>query len=207
MTASSALAGFSLGLTLIVAIGAQNAFVLRQGLERRHVGLVVAFCALADALLMSAGVAGLAALIGQAPRLTQALALFGVLFLAAYGLRALQRALRPAVLRAAAAAPASRAQTLAQVAGFTLLNPHVYLDTVLLVGSVGAQQAAKASFVAGAVVSSVVWFSALGWGARLLAPWFAKPRAWQWLDALIGITMLVLAASLLPMAIGPTMAG
>lgn len=207
----SLLAGFTLGLTLIVAIGAQNAFVLRQGLARRHVGVVVAFCAFADALLMTAGVAGLAALIGQAPRLAQALAALGIAFLVAYGVRALRRAARPGALVAGGGAAGSRAQALAQAAGFTFLNPHVYLDTVLLVGSVGAAQAARGAFIAGAVGSSVLWFVSLGYGARLLAPWFARPRAWRLLDAAIGLTMLALAASLLPMAapstFAPKMAG
>ena len=192
--------GFTLGLTLIVAIGAQNAFVLRQGLRREHVGPVVAFCAAADALLMAAGVAGLGSLIGTRPALAAALTAAGALFLALYGTRALWRALRPGTLDPAAAVPAlSRGQVLAQVAAFTLLNPHVYLDTVLLVGAVGAQFAGPARlwFVIGAACASAVWFSALGYGARLLAPLFARPLAWQWLEAAIGLTMWVLALLLL----------
>jgi len=199
-------AGFALGFGLIVAIGAQNAFVLRQGLRREHVGLVVAFCIAADALLMSAGVAGLAGLLAGRPLLARALAGFGIVFLVVYGLRALRRAARPGTLRAAAGAALTRRQALLQVAGFTLLNPHVYLDTVLLVGSVGAQQARPGWFVAGAVSASVLWFCGLGHGARALAPWFADARAWRLLDLLIGATMLVLAALLLPFAFGPTMA-
>ena len=192
--------GFTLGLTLIVAIGAQNAFVLRQGLRREHVGAVVLFCALADALLMAAGVAGLAALLGERPLLARAMTLFGAAFLAGYGLRALWRSLRPGALAADAAATASMSlrQALAQVAAFTLLNPHVYLDTVLLVGSVGARFGEqRTSFVIGAATASATWFAALGYGARWLAPLFARPRAWQVLDALIGLTMLVLCALLL----------
>jgi L-lysine exporter family protein LysE/ArgO len=197
--------GFALGLTLIIAIGAQNAFVLRQGLRREHVGLVVAFCAGADALLMAAGVAGLGTVIGRQPALAAALAGAGALFLAAYGTRALWRALRPGSLNAAGAAPSlSRRQALAQVAAFTLLNPHVYLDTVLLVGAVGAQHEGPARlwFVAGSAGASVLWFISLGYGARLLAPVFARPRAWQWLDGAIGITMWVLALLLLRHAVG-----
>ena len=192
--------GFTLGLTLIVAIGAQNAFVLRQGLRREHVGPVVAFCAAADALLMAAGVAGLGSLIGTRPALAAALTAASALCLALYGTRALWRALRPGTLDPAAAVPAlSRGQVLAQVAAFTLLNPHVYLDTVLLVGAVGAQFAGPARlwFVIGAACASAVWFSALGYGARLLAPLFARPRAWQWLEGAIGLTMWVLALLLL----------
>ncbi len=197
MLADAAATGFALGLSLIVAIGAQNAFVLRQGLRREHVGAIVAVCAAADALLMTAGVAGMAAVLGRRPGLAQGLTLVGALFLAAYGLRALWRAVRPAALQAAAGTRAlSLPQALAQAAAFTLLNPHVYLDTVLLVGSIGAQQPgmAKWVFAAGATAASGLWFGALGYGARALAPLFARPRAWQALDGLIGLTMLLLSA-------------
>jgi L-lysine exporter family protein LysE/ArgO len=201
---AAATTGFALGLTLIVAIGAQNAFVLRQGLRREHVGAIVAFCATADALLMLAGIAGLATVLGHQPLLAAVLTAGGALFLAVYGLRALARARRGGALAAAAgAAPLSRRAALAQTAAFTLLNPHVYLDTVLLVGSVGAQMgAARWSFGAGAATASLVWFTALGFGARLLAPVFARPRAWQVLDVLIGLTMLGIAALLLRRLIG-----
>jgi L-lysine exporter family protein LysE/ArgO len=194
----AALTGALLGGSLIVAIGAQNAFVLRQGLQGRHVGLVVAFCIAADLMLMSAGVAGLGAAIGRLPVLTTLLTLGGAAFLAAYGVAAARRALRPGVLAAAAAQPLSRRQVLAQVAAFTFLNPHVYLDTVLLVGAVGAQQPAalRPLFVLGAGLASALWFSALGYGARLLAPWLSKPAAWRWLDGLIALTMWLLAAGL-----------
>ncbi len=196
--ASAALTGASLGLTLIVAIGAQNAFVLRQGLRREHVGAIVAFCALADAVLMVAGVAGLAQVLGQRPALAWWLTAGGATFLFAYGLRALWRAARPGALQAAQGSAAiTLTQALAQTAAFTLLNPHVYLDTVLLVGSVGAQLGdTRWWFAAGAAASSVAWFSALGYGARWLAPVFARPRAWQVLDVLIGGVMLALALML-----------
>ena len=191
--------GLLLSLGLIVAIGAQNAFVLRQGLRREHVGSVVAFCAVADALLITAGVLGMAQALGERPGLARALALAGAAFLAVYGWRALQRARQASALAVTdAGLGLGRGAALAQAAGFTLLNPHVYLDTVLLVGSIGAQQAAPLQgwFAAGASVASLLWFSALGFGARWLAPWFAKPRAWQILDALIGLTMWVLSALL-----------
>ncbi|MCZ8235472.1 MAG: LysE/ArgO family amino acid transporter [Inhella sp.] len=184
--------GLALALGLIVAIGAQNAFVLRQGLRREHVGPIVAFCAVADALLIAAGVFGLAQVLGERPVLARTLAGLGAVFLAVYGWRALQRAMRPQALHAAAGdAALSRPAALAQAAAFTLLNPHVYLDTVLLVGSLGAQQdsALRPAFVAGAASASLLWFGALGYGARALAPWFARPRAWQVLDGLIGLTM------------------
>ena len=191
--------GLSLSLGLIVAIGAQNAFVLRQGLRREHVGSVVAFCALADAVLISAGVMGMAQALGERPDVARVLALAGAAFLAVYGWQALRRARQPHQLRAAnGGAGLSLAGALSQAAAFTLLNPHVYLDTVLLVGSIGAQQPAalRPWFVTGACVASLTWFSLLGFGARWLAPWFARPRAWQVLDGLIGLTMWVLAALL-----------
>jgi len=187
--------GLVLSLGLIVAIGAQNAFVLRQGLRREHVGSVVAFCAVADALLVCAGVLGMAQALGERPGLARALALAGAAFLAWYGWQALKRARQASQLQATRdGASLGRGAVLAQAAAFTLLNPHVYLDTVLLVGSIGAQQPAplRGWFVAGASTASLVWFGLLGFGARWLAPWFAKPRAWQVLDALIALTMWVL---------------
>lgn len=188
--------GLLLSLGLIVAIGAQNAFVLRQGLRREHVGSVVAFCAVADAVLITAGVLGMAKALGERPGLARALALAGAAFLAVYGWRALQRARQASSLDVTTIGQGlSRGAALAQAAAFTLLNPHVYLDTVLLVGSIGAQQPAPLQgwFAAGASAASLLWFSALGFGARWLAPWFARPRAWQVLDALIGVTMWVLS--------------
>ena len=188
--------GLVLSLGLIVAIGAQNAFVLRQGLRREHVGAVVAFCALADAVLITAGVMGLGQALGDQPVLTRALAVVGAVFLAWYGWTALRRARHAGALTAAAGEQPMRLQAaLMQAAAFTLLNPHVYLDTVLLVGSLGAQQPAALQgwFVAGACSASVTWFSLLGFGARWLAPWFARPRAWQVLDGMIGLTMWALA--------------
>jgi L-lysine exporter family protein LysE/ArgO len=184
--------GLALSFGLIVAIGAQNAFVLRQGLRREHVGSVVLFCGVADAVLISAGVFGMAQALGDRPQLAQALALAGAVFLAWYGWKALLRVRQAGHLHAALGGAAlGRGAAVAQAAAFTLLNPHVYLDTVLLVGSVGAQQpgAMQGWFVAGASFASMVWFGLLGLGARWLAPWFARPRAWQVLDGLIGLTM------------------
>ena len=194
-----------LSLGLIVAIGAQNAFVLRQGLRREHVGSVVLFCALADALLIAAGVLGMAHALGQRPTLAKGLALAGAAFLAFYGWQALRRAGQAHQLQATEGGGAlGRGAALAQAAGFTLLNPHVYLDTVLLVGSIGAQQPTPMQtwFIAGASTASALWFSTLGFGARWLAPWFARPRAWQVLDGLIGVTMMVLSALLVRHALG-----
>lgn len=188
--------GLALSLGLIVAIGAQNAFVLRQGLRREHVGSVVLFCALADAVLIAAGVLGMAQALGEHKDFARALALAGAVFLAAYGWQALRRARQSNQLRAEESGTGLRlAGVMAQAAAFTLLNPHVYLDTVLLVGSIGAQQpfALQPWFVAGASFASLFWFGMLGFGARWLAPWFARPKAWQVLDGLIGLTMWVLA--------------
>jgi len=193
------LQGLALSLGLIVAIGAQNAFVLRQGLRREHVASVVLFCALSDALLIAAGVLGMAQALGERPMVAQALALAGAVFLAVYGWQALRRALQQNGLSANEDGDGlSWAAAMAQAAAFTLLNPHVYLDTVLLVGSIGAQQPAGLQpwFVAGASSASLLWFCALGFGARWLAPLFAQPRAWQVLDILIGLTMWVLSGML-----------
>ena len=199
MMGSVFLQGLALSLGLIVAIGAQNAFVLRQGLRREHVASVVFFCAITDALLIAAGVLGMAQALGERPMVAHALALAGAVFLAAYGWNALRRALQQNGLLANEEGDGlTWAAAMAQAAAFTLLNPHVYLDTVLLVGSIGAQQPADLQvwFVAGACSASLLWFCALGFGARWLAPLFAKPRAWQVLDILIGLTMWALSGML-----------
>ncbi|MDB5895532.1 MAG: amino acid transporter [Rhodoferax sp.] len=198
--------GMGLCLGLIVAIGAQNAFVLRQGLRREHLLPVVLFCFAADTLLVLAGVAGMARVLADSPALAIGLAAGGAVFLFGYAALALRRAWRPHAL-AAADAPGLgmplRAVML-QLAAFTLLNPHVYLDTVVLIGSVGAAQpgAAKWFFVAGAALASLAWFSALGFGARFLAPALARPGAWRWLDAGVGVVMAVLGGVVARQAIG-----
>jgi L-lysine exporter family protein LysE/ArgO len=196
--------GLVLSLGLIVAIGAQNAFVLRQGLRREHVGSVVLFCAAADAILILAGVFGMAQALAGRPGLARALALAGALFLVWYGWKALMRMRNLDRLQASSGAEGmTRSAAIAQAAAFTLLNPHVYLDTVLLVGSMGAQQPApmRGWFVAGAAAASITWFSLLGFGARWMAPLFAHPRAWQVLDGLIGLTMWVLSVLMVRHAI------
>ena len=192
--------GFMLSAALIVAIGAQNAFVLRQGARDEHVGTVVLFCALADAVLIAAGVLGMGQLLARVPALGTVLALGGAAFLATYGLRAARRALAPQSLQAAAGdVRAPRRRVLAQAAAFTLLNPHVYLDTVVLVGSIGAQQAPalRPAFVAGGAAASALWFTALGYGARRLGPWLTRPAVWRGIEAVIAATMFVLAGLLL----------
>ena len=196
---SSAASGFGLGLSLIAAIGAQNAFVLRQGLKGEHVAMVVAICALSDAALLAAGVAGAAALSGESAWIGQALRWGGAAFLLVYGLRSLRAAWRGGQGALVAQVEAGRAPAGAVAAAclaFTWLNPHVYLDTVALVGAVSARAASPWSFGAGAMTASVVFFSALGFGARLLRPLFATPAAWRILDAGVGLVMLALAAGL-----------
>ncbi len=196
---SSAAGGFALMGSLIVAVGAQNTFVLQQGLRREHVGAVVLLCIAADVLLTAAGVAGLGAELRRVPGLASALTCGGAAFLAWYAVGALRRALRPDVM---AADPAGRALplrvALGRAAGFTLLNPHVYLDTVLLMGTVSAALAVeqRPGFLLGASLASAAWFLALGYGARLLAPLFRKPAAWRVLDGGVALTMAVLAITL-----------
>jgi L-lysine exporter family protein LysE/ArgO len=206
MFSSAFTTGFLLMATLIVAIGAQNAFVLRQGIRKEHVAAIVAFCALADLILMSAGVAGLAGVLGRSPVLVALLTAGGSVFLVWYGVQALRRASQPQSLRAATGDESLTLRgAITQAAGFTLLNPHVYLDTVLLMGSIGTRQPPdmRVWFVGGAACASGVWFTTLGYGARLLAPIFARPRAWQVLDTAVGLTMLALAVLLIRQAVAP----
>jgi len=191
--------GFLLGGSLIVAIGAQNAFILRQGLLRQHVFLLCLICALSDAVLIAAGVAGLGALIARSPSLITVVTLGGAAFLLAYAMFAFRRAMKPDALVAAKGGGGSLKAAIAACLAFTFLNPHVYLDTVLLVGSLSGRHegAARIAFGVGAASASFVWFFALGYGARLLQPVFARPAAWRVLDVLIGLVMAALAASLL----------
>jgi L-lysine exporter family protein LysE/ArgO len=192
------LPGFLLGLSLIVAIGAQNAFVLRQGLRREHVFAVCAACAVSDALLIAGGVAGFGALVNALPWLAPAMRFGGAAFLLAYGLRSLRSAWRPHTgLDPARDEPRSLSVTLAMCLAFTWLNPHVYLDTVVLLGSISTRYGDhRAGFALGAMTASCLFFFSLGYGARLLRPLFANPKAWRVLDALIGITMTLLAVKL-----------
>jgi L-lysine exporter family protein LysE/ArgO len=196
---SSLLAGFAFGLSLIVAIGAQNAFVLRIGLTRRHVAAVVAVCALSDVVLIGAGVAGLGALVDRHPAVLVVARVAGAAFLVGYAGLAIRRAIRPAVLAVDEERPATGpAGALGTALALTWLNPHVYLDTVVLLGSVAAGHGElRWWFGAGAMLGSLVWFTALGYGARLLTPLFARPRAWRVLDGVIAAVMLAIAAGLL----------
>lgn len=194
----SALAGLGFGLSLIVAIGAQNAFVLRQGLRREHVLSVVLVCAVSDLLLILAGIAGAGALFSLAPMVLVIVRFAGAAFLVVYGLLAARRALRPAAMAAGAASVRNTlAASVATCLALTWLNPHVYLDTVVLLGSIANTHGDdRWWFGAGAALGSFVWFFALGYGARLLEPVFAKPAAWRVLDAIIAIVMILLALSL-----------
>lgn len=193
----SAAAGLLTGLTLIIAIGAQNAFVLRQGLAREHVAVVVAICAVSDLVLIVAGVAGIGTIVEQAGWLIDAITWFGVAFLTWYGLRSLLAARHSGALATGAPEPLTRRTAVLTATALTWLNPHVYLDTVLLLGSIANTHGDdRWWFAVGAGTASILWFSGLGFGARLLSPLLARPRAWQVLDVLIGLTMLAIAAML-----------
>ncbi|RMC34270.1 LysE/ArgO family amino acid transporter [Paracoccus alkanivorans] len=193
----SYLAGLGTGLSLILAIGAQNAFVLKQGLMRRHVLAVCLFCALSDAILIAAGVGGMAAAGARLPWLMEAMRWGGVAFLLWYGLKSF----RAALAGGEALRPEGRSNglvtTLAAIAALTWLNPHVWLDTVVLLGAVSAQWPDRTGFAAGAITGSFLFFFTLGYGARLLAPVFARPRAWQWLEAGVGCVMWAIALRLM----------
>ncbi|WP_067433567.1 LysE/ArgO family amino acid transporter [Nocardioides jensenii] len=206
MTAS-ALAGFVTGLTLIVAIGAQNAYVLRQGLIRHHITAVVAVCAVSDAVLIAAGVSGIGTIVDRAPWVIDVVRWLGIAFLLWYAAGSLRRAFHAESLHAdglALARGESRRTVVGRAVALTWLNPHVYLDTVLLIGSIAATHSGGGGagldgrwwFGIGAVTASLVWFSGLGFGARLVAPVLRRPRAWQVLEVLIAATMVLVAIRL-----------
>ncbi|MDR1266744.1 MAG: LysE/ArgO family amino acid transporter [Propionibacteriaceae bacterium] len=193
------LSGLGAGLTLIVAIGAQNAFVLRQGLRRQHVLALCLLCSGSDALLISLGTLSLGAVVERTPLALDVMRWAGVVFLLGYAGLALRRALRPTALASdGRSGSLSLGKVLAQGAAFTFLNPHVYLDTMLLLGSLANSHGptSRWAFVAGATVGSVLWFFGLGYGARLLGPLFARPQAWRWLDIVVAAVMIALAVSL-----------
>lgn len=192
--------GFATSGALIVAIGAQNAFVLRQGIKREHVLAVVLVCAVSDALLITLGVAGLGTLVQRSPALLTVARYSGAAFLIGYGLLAARRALHGESMTATTAeAPLSMRAAIVTCLAFTYLNPHCWLDTVVLLGSIASQQpeGARAWFGFGATSASFAWFFALGYGARALRGAFAQPLAWKLFDALIALVMWVIAASLL----------
>lgn len=193
---SVAATGMLTGLGLIVAIGAQNAFVLRQGLRREHIGVVVALCIISDVLLIFGGTAGIGALVTRFPAALDVLRWGGAAYLALLGIRSLRSALRPAAL--AAQAPRARGRVVLTILALTFLNPHVYLDTVVLLGSLANQHGPEGRWIyaAGAAAGSILWFTALGYGARSLSGVLNRPRTWQVVDLLIGLVMLALAVRL-----------
>jgi L-lysine exporter family protein LysE/ArgO len=204
---ASTLSGFLTGGSLIVAIGAQNAYVLRQGLIRHHVPAVVAVCALSDVVLIAAGVSGIGAIVDRAGWVVDVVRWLGVAFLLWYAGGSLRRVLRSESLHADGAAAAGsepRRTVVGRAVALTWLNPHVYLDTVLLIGSIAATHSSPGGhaldgrwlFGIGAAVASITWFSGLGFGARALAPVFSRPRAWQALEILIAATMVLIALKL-----------
>jgi L-lysine exporter family protein LysE/ArgO len=197
MSMGAILAGLLTGLSLIVAIGAQNAYVLRMGLSRHHVNLIVAICAISDIVLITLGIAGIGSIIRSEPSALQILRWIGVVYLSLFALRSFWRALRPSVLLPAAAQEPSRRAVVSTTLAFTFLNPHVYLDTVLLLGSIGNQYGhARWLFALGASISSLAWFAGLGYGARFASHLMSRPVTWRALDVVIGIVMLLIALRL-----------
>jgi L-lysine exporter family protein LysE/ArgO len=192
-------AGFATTLSLIVAIGAQNAFVLRQGLRREHVLPVVLICSLSDALLISSGIAGLGALLTRSQLGLDIAKYGGAAFLYAYAVVAAKRAFSPGSITPADHAPAALRSVLLTCLGFTYLNPHVYLDTVVLLGSLANQRGPDGRWLygLGAVTASFTWFFSLGFFSRRLTPLFARPRSWQYLDSAIALLMTALATWML----------
>jgi L-lysine exporter family protein LysE/ArgO len=189
--------GFVTGLGLIIAIGAQNAFVIRQGLTKKHVLLVVAICAFSDAFLIFLGVAGLGALIAGLPWLLEIIRWFGVAYLTWFGIRSIRSAFKTQSLDASGQQSASSKAVVLSVLGFTFLNPHVYLDTVILLGSIGNQFGVdKWWFAIGGAVASLVWFSSIGFGAKAASKFMSKPIFWKVLDSLIAVVMFAIAIML-----------
>jgi L-lysine exporter family protein LysE/ArgO len=194
MNASDYLSGFLLGLSLIIAIGSQNAFVLKQGLKREHTFFVCLFCAVSDAFLITAGVGSFGAVTTRYPQVVDIAKFAGVVFLLGYGLQSLYASVSVShALTVEGQVVTSLKKALLLCFGFTWLNPHVYLDTLVLVGMVSTGASSKLTFAVGAISASFFFFFALGYGARLLRPLFAKPKAWNILDALVGVLILYLA--------------
>ncbi|WP_369254959.1 LysE/ArgO family amino acid transporter [Streptomyces sp. R35] len=191
-------AGFGTGLSLIVAIGAQNAFVLRQGIRRDAILAVVGICALSDAALIALGVGGVGAVVVAWPAALTAVGLVGGAFLLVYGFLAARRVLKPSALQAATVPTGSRRRAVLTCLALTWLNPHVYLDTVFLLGSIAADRGPlRWTFGLGAALASLCWFAALGFGARLLSRFLARPSSWRVLDGLVATTMIAMGASLI----------
>jgi L-lysine exporter family protein LysE/ArgO len=196
--AAAALAGLLFGLSLIVAIGAQNTYVLRHGLARQHLGAVVAICTLSDAVLIAAGIAGAGAALHGRPWLVQSVRIAGAAFLFGYAAFAARRSLHPAPMAASSQVYAGLPAVVAACLAFTWLNPAVYLDTLVLLGSVAnTHRGGQWWFGAGAAVASALWFAGLGFGARLLVPLFKNPLAWRILDSFVALVMLATGVRIL----------
>ena len=193
----SIIPGFLAGLSLIIAIGAQNAFVLRQGLTRKHVALVVLICAASDVALIALGIAGLGAIISSLPWLLEVIRWFGVAYLTYFAFTAARSAFKSQTLDASGAPSATRSKVIASALALTFLNPHVYLDTVILLGSIGNQfEAERWFFGLGAMTASIVWFTGLGFGARAASRFMSKPLFWRILDSIIAVVMITIAITL-----------
>ncbi len=191
--------GFGVGAGLIVAIGAQNAFVLSQGIRRNHEIVIPLICSICDAILITLGICGVGTLVTSNPGLANVTAWGGALFLFWYGLNALRSAMRPGSLETNQPVSGTLKAAITATLGLTLLNPHVYLDTMVLIGTIGSQFAGeeRRMFAMGAILASFVWFFGLSMGGRVLAPLFKRPMAWRILDTLVGITMWCIATSLI----------
>lgn len=196
--ASAFVNGLLLGASLIIAIGAQNAFILRQGLLKQHVFILCLICATADAFLVTVGVMGIGSLISQSPGLITVVTIGGAVFLFVYGVMALRRAFTPQSMERSTESATGLWAAIATCLALTFLNPHVYLDTVVLLGGISSRydDTGRIYFGSGAALSSFIWFFSLGYGARLLTGFFEKPRAWQVLDTGIAIVMWGIAATL-----------
>ncbi|GAM71569.1 transporter [Vibrio sp. JCM 19236] len=192
------IAGFSLGLSLILAIGSQNAFVLKQGLKNQHIFVICAVCAISDAILISLGVAGFGAMVNRFPEIETFARYGGALFLSVYALLSFKSAFTTDhALQSAGESKGSLTKVILMCLAFTWLNPHVYLDTVVLLGSVSTHyHPNQLQFAVGAMTASFVFFFSLGYGARFLAPIFNKPRAWKILELLVGVIMASIAITL-----------
>jgi L-lysine exporter family protein LysE/ArgO len=199
MNVSVFVAGFSLGISLILAIGAQNAFVLKQGLKQQHVFVVCLICALSDAILISAGIAGFGVIVQKFPLIEQIARYAGAAFLFFYSAMSFKTFLMTEhALKAAGKEVGSASTAVLTCLAFTWLNPHVYLDTFILLGSISTQyDGQQLAFGVGAITGSFVFFFSLGYGAKLLIPVFKNPKAWKVLEFIIGFVMLALGISLL----------
>ena len=197
MKVGAYVAGMLAGLSLIIAIGAQNAFVLRMGLARRYVALIVSICALSDIALIALGIGGLGSVIRSSPTVLQVFRWVGVAYLSYFALTSLRHAMRPGALDADGVAPVSRRSVITTTLALTFLNPHVYLDTVLLLGSIGNQYGhLRWVFALGASTASLLWFSSVGFGARLASRLMSRPLTWRVLDSVIAVVMLLIAIKL-----------